>query len=165
MAITDYDAEVCYDQIIPSVCTFIEHKAELPKNVSILCVKTLQQMKYFPVTAKRISKIFNQHNDNEPVLGSGQGTTESPAKWTGTSNAIIKCYNKWAIGQVITTLKKIIQRKCNNAMFIDDSTLFHNLSNIFELSCIVLMGIVKYDVTLWGRYLWTLDKWLEYMKT
>eukprot|EP00957_Ditylum_brightwellii_P013478 1017110-Ditylum_brightwellii.AAC.1 len=53
----------------------------------------------------------------------------------------------------------------NNAMFVDDAALSHSLCKVFIINCIALMAIVKYNLTLLGRYLWTLGKWLEYMKT
>eukprot|EP00957_Ditylum_brightwellii_P143333 10919748-Ditylum_brightwellii.AAC.1 len=52
-----------------------------------------------------------------------------------------------------------------NAMFVGNTTLFHNLCQVFSISCIALMAIEKYNVTLWGRYLWTSGGWLKYMKT
>eukprot|EP00957_Ditylum_brightwellii_P212177 15367043-Ditylum_brightwellii.AAC.2 len=60
---------------------------------------------------------------------------------------------------------KTVKSKCNNVVFVDNTTLFHILCQTFSISCIALMAIVKYDMTLCGRYLWTSGGWLEYMKT
>eukprot|EP00957_Ditylum_brightwellii_P156321 11898221-Ditylum_brightwellii.AAC.1 len=122
-------------------------------------------MKYYLVTAKGVLEQYNTHKDGNPVFGSGQGATDSPAKWTGVSNPIIKCNNKWAIGRVMEDPMKQIKKKYNNTMFVDNATLLHNLGRIFIINSTMLMVIVKYNVTLWGRYLWTAGGWFEYMKT
>eukprot|EP00957_Ditylum_brightwellii_P173240 13188172-Ditylum_brightwellii.AAC.1 len=49
--------------------------------------------------------------------------------------------------------------------FVNNTTLLHNLANVFNLKAEELMEIVKYDTTLWGRYLWVSVGWLEYSKT
>eukprot|EP00957_Ditylum_brightwellii_P153480 11680757-Ditylum_brightwellii.AAC.1 len=55
-------------------------------------------------------------------------------------------------------------KKCNNTMFVNNAMLLHHLGRIFNINSTMLMAIVKYDVTFWGRYLWTAGDWLEYMK-
>eukprot|EP00957_Ditylum_brightwellii_P176235 13419274-Ditylum_brightwellii.AAC.1 len=67
-------------------------------------------MKYYPVTAKGVSEQYNNHKDDNPVFRSGQGATDSPAKWMGVSNIIIKCNNKCAIGRVMEDPMKQIKR-------------------------------------------------------
>eukprot|EP00957_Ditylum_brightwellii_P090252 6873565-Ditylum_brightwellii.AAC.1 len=122
-------------------------------------------MQYYPVTGKGVAKTYNQHEEGKPDLDSGQGATNSPAKWSRESSVTIKCHNKWAIGGEMTCPMKIVNSKWNNAMLVDNTTLFHNLCQIFSISCIALMAKVKCNVTLWGRYLWTSGGWLEIMKT
>eukprot|EP00957_Ditylum_brightwellii_P012383 935489-Ditylum_brightwellii.AAC.1 len=77
----------------------------------------------------------------------------------------MKCQNKWAIGQLMKAPNNTVSSKRNNAMFVDNANIFHNICKLFSLSSIALMAIIQYDATLWGRYLWTSGGWLKYMKT
>eukprot|EP00957_Ditylum_brightwellii_P009947 750237-Ditylum_brightwellii.AAC.1 len=83
----------------------------------------------------------------------------------GVSNTTIKCNNKWAIGRVMEDPMKQINKKHNNTMFVDGATLLHNFGRVFNINSTMFMAIVKYNVMLWVRYLWTAGNWLEYMKT
>eukprot|EP00957_Ditylum_brightwellii_P181141 13798289-Ditylum_brightwellii.AAC.2 len=55
-------------------------------------------MRHYHITAKGVSTKYNMHNNEKPVFGLEQGTTDLPAKGNVTSNTIIQCHNKWAIG-------------------------------------------------------------------
>eukprot|EP00957_Ditylum_brightwellii_P121249 9246205-Ditylum_brightwellii.AAC.1 len=50
-------------------------------------------------------------------------------------------------------------------MFVNDATLFHNVMTLFTACARMIMSIVSYDVTLWGRHLWISRGLLEYNKT
>eukprot|EP00957_Ditylum_brightwellii_P202573 15330768-Ditylum_brightwellii.AAC.1 len=58
---------------------------------------------------------------------------------------------------------KIKTQRCL-VKFVNNATLLHNLANVFNLKATELIKIVKYDTTLWGRYLWVSGGWLEYSK-
>eukprot|EP00957_Ditylum_brightwellii_P083944 6380384-Ditylum_brightwellii.AAC.1 len=89
-------------------------------------------MKYYMVMAKGISTAYYKYSNTNPIWGSSQGATDSPMKWGLNSNAIIKYHNKWEIGMKIQDPTRQVQTKRNNAMFVDDSTLFHNLMKKFN---------------------------------
>eukprot|EP00957_Ditylum_brightwellii_P209307 15361161-Ditylum_brightwellii.AAC.1 len=165
MGMTDCNAKACYDQIIPVIAAILETRTGVPANVSTLFARTLQDMRYHTVTAKRISNKTNSHRNKNPSWGSGQGVCDSPVKWGLTSNTIIKCYNKWAIGRKIQDPSRKVQKKRNNAMLVDNASLFHNLMKIFTACAHMIMSIVSCNVTLWGRYLWISGGLLEYNKT
>ena len=81
MAITDCNAKACCNCIILAICTLMESKAGLPKQVNILCARTLEQMRYHPVIGKGIAAQYNQHEEEKLALDSGQGAADSPARW------------------------------------------------------------------------------------
>eukprot|EP00957_Ditylum_brightwellii_P127801 9746852-Ditylum_brightwellii.AAC.1 len=60
---------------------------------------------------------------------------------------------------------KQIKKKLNSTMFVNNAMLLQNLGRIVNINSTILMAIVKYNGTLWGRYLWTAGGWLKYMKT
>eukprot|EP00957_Ditylum_brightwellii_P023024 1737754-Ditylum_brightwellii.AAC.1 len=118
MGMTDCDSKACYNWIILVIAVILETKAGAPTNVSTLFARTIQDMRYHIVTAKGISNKPNSHCNENPLCGSGLGTCNSPVKWGFTSNTIIKCHNKWAIGQKIQDLIRKVQKKRNNTMRI-----------------------------------------------
>eukprot|EP00957_Ditylum_brightwellii_P021583 1626967-Ditylum_brightwellii.AAC.1 len=111
MGMTVCDAKECYDQIIPAIAAILETKAGAPANVSTLFTRSLQDMRYHLVTAKGISNKTKSHRNGNPLWGSSQGACDSPVKWGITSNTIIKCHNKWAIGRKIQVSTRKVQRR------------------------------------------------------
>eukprot|EP00957_Ditylum_brightwellii_P192176 14629170-Ditylum_brightwellii.AAC.1 len=123
---TDCNAEACYDCVLPDVVSIVETNEGAPERVSRLMARTLKQMKYHVTTTKGISEEYNSHSQEEPMYGSGQGTTGGRAKWTFKDNVITKTYNKKVTDCRMNDPTKSIIKKQNSARFVDDVTKLHN---------------------------------------
>eukprot|EP00957_Ditylum_brightwellii_P210223 15364692-Ditylum_brightwellii.AAC.1 len=129
IGMTDCDAKACYDWIFLAIAALLETKSGAPANISMLFARTLQDMRYYMVMAKGISKETNSHSNQS--WGSGQEACDSPVKWGLISNTIIKCHNKWAIGRKIQDPTRRVQKKRDNA-------IMHSYDNEhYELQCYI----------------------------
>jgi hypothetical protein len=128
-AIIDCDAKACYDRILPALIALVYFQAGLALHICTLFARTLKMMKYYMVTAFGVSDECNQHSEEDPSYGIGQGATDGPPGWSGLSNIIIKSHNKKAHGSILTDPTKIIKVKRSVDMFVDDSSLIVNGAN------------------------------------
>eukprot|EP00978_Attheya_sp_CCMP212_P046669 scaffold404349_cov28-Attheya_sp.AAC.1 len=100
-AITDCGAKACYDGILAIIAALTNYKAGLPEHMCTFFAKALKQMRYHMVTAYGVSDEANQHTNEDPIHGLGQGSTDGPTGWNQVSNVMIKVHNKQANGSTI----------------------------------------------------------------
>eukprot|EP00957_Ditylum_brightwellii_P048634 3690600-Ditylum_brightwellii.AAC.1 len=77
--ITDCDAKVCYNSILPQLVSLDAHKLGLPHNICKLYIRTLQRMKNVMITGYRESAQRNSSTMETKIYGQGQGATDAPA--------------------------------------------------------------------------------------
>eukprot|EP00957_Ditylum_brightwellii_P051637 3915858-Ditylum_brightwellii.AAC.1 len=73
-----------------------------------------------------MSSDTNQHTEDSPVHGSGQGAADSPANWGLISSVGLGIYNKKAHGCSIQDPTGEIKQQRNAEMFVNDLTAQHN---------------------------------------
>jgi hypothetical protein len=163
-AIIDCDAKACYDRILPALIALLYYKAGLVLNLCILFARALKQMNYHMVTAYGVSKESNQHSDNDPSYGMGQGAADGPGGWSLVSNVIVKSHNQKAYGSLITDPIKTIKVHRSADSFVDDTTLVVNAPRQ-NTSAKTIMSRVQHDLASWSKFLWISGGLLELSKT
>ncbi len=68
-----------------------------------------------------VSSLANTHTEESPVLGTGQGDGDGPARWLGSSCPIIRAYKKKAHPFVFQAPDPPVQDKTQVATFVDDA--------------------------------------------
>jgi hypothetical protein len=125
-AIIDCDAKACYNRILAVLVALVYFKAGLALSVCTLFAQALKQMKFYMVTAFGVSEKYNQHSEETPSYGIGQGATDGPPGWTGISDIIIKSHNTKAHGSILEDPTKTIKVKRSVDMLVDDASLTVN---------------------------------------
>ena len=147
-AITDCDARACYDRILPIILYFTYHKMGLPLNECIWLARALVNMKYQMITTYGPSENVSETTLNNPILGVGQGSTDSCAGWLLVSTRLSHMYNKSANGCTLSSPNAKTTFSLTHAMFVDDAYLFHATQNYAETPH-KLQTIVQHDLLHW----------------
>eukprot|EP00957_Ditylum_brightwellii_P207865 15354861-Ditylum_brightwellii.AAC.1 len=109
-------------------------------------------MKYYMNTAYSVSTETNQHDEDSPIHGSGQGAMDAPPGWGFTSHICLTQYDKKAHSCVITDPTGELVHQRNADMFVDDMTAQHN-GGIFDLDENTLMELAHHGINLWDSML------------
>ncbi len=103
----EYDLKQCFDNM-NEVCTnlsCLQHGAD-PRYIR-LHAQTQSQQRYHVKHAYGISKHYNQHSDEHPWYGAGQGTGDAAPRWVVLSNSLINAYHAeagvWHLPDPIST--------------------------------------------------------------
>jgi hypothetical protein len=100
-AIMYNDAKACYDCIIENLANLTLLREGFPPEIAQLHAQTLQAFKLFIKHKLGLGPIPNTFTELEPILGSGQGATDSPARWGFISDVLIRAYNDLAMDATI----------------------------------------------------------------
>jgi hypothetical protein len=68
----DYDAESCYDRIIPYFAMLTSRAFGMHRNICVVNAIALRQAKYFLKTQLGISEESYSHSDIKPLYDTGQ---------------------------------------------------------------------------------------------
>ena len=116
------------------------------------------------VTAFGVSEKYNQHSDETPSYGIGQGAKDGPPGWTGVSDIIIKSHNTKAHRSILEYPVKTIKVKRSADMFVNDASLTVNDSNP-QMSAETIMEKTQNDISSWNKFLWISGGLLDLSKT
>ena len=129
IATMDNDAKSCYDRILCNLAMLVSQYHGMPKNACAMQAATLKHTKFHLRSALGISKQHYQHTRNEPIYGSGQGSSSSPALWLLISSTLMKCFDQLTPGMTMYPIQnKAEQLHSNIDGFVDDTSLFVNLT-------------------------------------
>lgn len=118
------DAKACFDRIIENISNISCMREGLPIEIAKLHNQTFKNIKYYIKHRGGIGEKPNQHSDEDPFYGVGQGSGDAGTRWGLISDCIIWAYNKLSSDAKITgpISKLTINEKCQ--LFVDDSRLF-----------------------------------------
>ena len=106
----NYDAKSCYDRILPNLAAIVSQAFGVPKEITSIHYHFLKNAEY-SVKIEGAQKLGSYQNREEsPVLGTGQGSGNSPFIWAFLSSVLLKMFNNIAIGaryQTTCSNKKI----------------------------------------------------------
>ena len=122
LLLTHYDATACYDRIIPNLGMIVSRKFGVPAEVTRMNATTLEQATYLVRTELGLSPTGYNHCEDEPIYGTGQGSSNSPAIWLFISSALMDAYEEWAESAKYSTPTEDCQVNVNMIGFVDDNT-------------------------------------------
>jgi hypothetical protein len=121
-----YDAQACYNRIIPALSQVACRRLGLPKDQAVFLIAVLLSMQYHIRTVHGMSADFFS-NAQGWVLGTLQGSGASPSIWLAvfiaTATAFIKVYP----GPFGSDPRNLIQLFKSVMAFVDDANLWHVL--------------------------------------
>ena len=94
----DLDATSCYDRILPAIANICSRRVGVHKSTATLNSRTLERTKYRIKTSAGISDDWYEHNTNNPIYGTGQGSGNSPQIWNFICTTLFDAYTSKAKG-------------------------------------------------------------------
>jgi hypothetical protein len=81
LATFDNDDSACYDRIIVALAMRAARRLRMPRNAAQTHAEALRMMRYYVKTVHGISEDCYKGTVFEPLFGTGQGSSASPAVW------------------------------------------------------------------------------------
>lgn len=123
LAMMENDATTCFNTMVTSlVMISLQAPHGVPKQVIILMGKTLKKMWYIIKTKIGISKWYYQHMEEDPIYGTGQGSTQT-CLVSGFSSALFSAMSYASLSTAYSSLKTL---KLTMEAFIDNTDIAVN---------------------------------------
>jgi hypothetical protein len=118
----DNDASSCYDRIVVSLASLINHKYGQHHNVVLVNASTLQDARYRLKTEMGISEEAYSNCVEFPLHGTGQGSGNSPMIWGFISSTLFDCHQSASHGALFESPGRTVSVSFSIVRFVDDST-------------------------------------------
>ncbi len=125
VVIASFDASNCYDQIAHTMASLIFQSFGVEDTAVAAMLETIQDMKFFLLTAYGDSKDFTSSTIEIKMQGLGQGNGASPAGWCVISIMILQAHG--AKGHSAHFLAPIshVRQNLLAILYIDNTDLLH----------------------------------------
>lgn len=161
----DNDATSCYDRILVLLGCLLSRKYGLPKNVTFVMAKTLEEAKYKLKTTLGVTASYYRHCRIYPIYGTGQGSGNSPTIWVIVSSVLFTSHADQAYGATYSTPDNKYKISLTMIGFVDDSTgQVNNFNSNVQPPISRLIAKMQADVHLWNDLLWASGGDLELPK-
>ena len=100
----------------------VSRKFGVPAEVTQMNATTLERATYLVWAELGLSPTGNNHSEDEPIYGTGQGSSNSPAIWLFVSSALLDAYEEWAKSAKYSTPTEDCSVDVNMVGFVDDNT-------------------------------------------
>jgi hypothetical protein len=117
----NYDATACYDRIIPNLGMIFSRKFGVPATVTKTNAVTLEGAQYRIRTELRLSQDSYSHSSENPIYGTGQGSTNSSSINLFQASVLFDCYDTKAHPATYTTPKGNHATELGLIGFVDDN--------------------------------------------
>ena len=118
---TNYDADSCYDRIVPNLAMVASQKFGVSPTVAKVNAMTLASAEYRIRTDLGLAPTGYQHSEESPVYGTGQGSGNSPALWLFLACILYDIYEKLAKLAKYCSPDRSNLIKLGMVGFVDDS--------------------------------------------
>jgi hypothetical protein len=83
------NAKACQDRIIPNLLSLCGQQLFLPAQSMELHTEVLLRSRYHLKSTLGLLDDYNSHSDENPIFGTGQGSTASPFVWAAISSLFV----------------------------------------------------------------------------
>jgi hypothetical protein len=118
----DNDAASCYDRIILSLASLINHKYGQNRQVVVVHAKTLEEARYKLRMALGLSDTEYSHCIRFPLYGTGQGSGNSPCIWLFISSTLFDIHSFQAYGSNFISPDGQESIRITMVGFVDDTS-------------------------------------------
>jgi hypothetical protein len=118
----DFDANSCYDRIIPSLASLVSRSYKQHKKTCFIHGRFLHNAKLKLKTKLGVSKISYSHCKEHPIYGTGQGSSCSPPIWGLISDKLFKVHTAGGNGASFICLDAKVSVRVGVVGFVDDTT-------------------------------------------
>jgi hypothetical protein len=118
----DFDASSCYDRIIQSLLSLVSRSYGQHKNTCFIHGRFLRNAKFKLKTKLGVSDILYSHCKDNPIYGTGQGSSCSPPIWGLISDKLFKVHAAEGNGAHFVSPDAKISEQVGAVGFVDDTT-------------------------------------------
>ena len=122
----NYDAQACYNQIIPLVALEVSRKHGVHSNILSLVQKVMQQSKYFIKIGTQVMASYYGNNEATTLYETGQGSGCSSFIWTIMSSELFHIYTEESQGFTFTTPFQHEQHYIHVSAYVDEVNTHHS---------------------------------------
>ena len=120
VVLTNYDATACYDRIVPNLGILVSRKFGINEKITQSNAKTLEHAEYRIRTELGLAATGYRHGEDNPIYGTGQGSSNSPAIWCFLSSVLFDCYDTVSRPATYCTPMEDESTKLDMIGFVDD---------------------------------------------
>jgi hypothetical protein len=125
----NFDAQACYDCIIPEIAMIISKKHGVQE--------TLQASRYFIKLGEKVTTKSYQNTSNVTLFGKGQGSGCSPHIWTMISSELFELYTTEGIGSQLKSPYGELHSSVLITAYVDDINTHHSYTNQYTIVSVI----------------------------
>jgi hypothetical protein len=118
----DFDASSCYDRIIPSLSSFVSRSYGQHRKTCFIHGKFLRNAKFKLKTKLGVSDVSYSHCKDNPIYGTGQGSSCIPPIWGLISDKLFKVNAVGGNGANFVSPDSKVSARVGAVGFVDDTT-------------------------------------------
>ena len=147
----NYDAQACYDRIIPEIALKISKKYGIHENILKIVRKTLRNSKYYIKIGNVITKQSYGNSKDTKLFGTGQGSGCSPHIWTLLSSELFHLYSEEAQGSSLKSPHGERTIYLDLTAYVDDVNTHHSFDS--KTTIPQMIDKVTKQAQLWSNIL------------
>jgi Reverse transcriptase (RNA-dependent DNA polymerase) len=133
----NYDAQACYDRIIPDIAFEVSKKYGIHPNVIKIARETMSKSKFFIKIGNIVSKKSYFSTTQQPLYGTGQGSGCSPHIWTMISSELFRIYTETSQGSTLVDPYGEHSTQLHMTAYVDDVNTHHSFTKSFNPSTMI----------------------------
>jgi Reverse transcriptase (RNA-dependent DNA polymerase) len=133
----NYDAQACYDRIIPKVAFQLSYKYGVNKKIKELVQKVMSQTKYFIKIGNTITDQFYNNILEYKLFGTGQGSGFSPHIWTLLSSELFQIYSEYSSGFEFNPPYSTSSSQIHITAYVDNVNMHHTFPSKSTISTMI----------------------------
>jgi len=145
------DAASCFDRMIEACQNLSCRQHGADKQYLKLHAQTVQMLCYHVKHAFGISEEFNDHTEEHPWYGAGQGAGDAAPRWVILANSMILAYVSQALPWLLQSPDKSISTIQGFDAFMDDTTITNVATGTETLQDTV--NAAQQNLNLWNDLL------------
>ena len=123
----NYDAQACYDRIIPEVAFQISRKYGVSPDVIDVVRNTMSHSKFFIKLGSTVTQSYYSNTSENTMFGTGQGSGCSPHIWTMISSELFHLYSQDSSGYRISSPFEDSTHEIHITAYVDDVNTHHSV--------------------------------------
>jgi hypothetical protein len=126
---SNYDAQACYDRIIPKVAIAISKRYGVHENILQIFRQILQNSKYYVKIGNQVYQHYYGNSMEIPIYGTGQGSGCSPYIWLLLSSELFSLYCDKATGSELQAPFESQKSTLYVTAYVDDVNTHHSFQS------------------------------------
>jgi Reverse transcriptase-like len=125
----NYDAQACYDRIIPLLASTVSQRYGVSQNILDIFHQTTNKMKFIVKIGATVTTSVYGNDNTTPFYGTGQGSGNSPHIWTMLSSELVKIHEDMTEGAQYQDPSQSHKVSMHMTAYVDDTNSHYSCNN------------------------------------